>query len=373
MFQPGSLIGKPAENRTLIPPLTDLLPRLLPSLLTDELSEATLQALEIDLLSDRRRMAAFGIEPGQARLVLLERLGLLRRAFPEVEAVWPHLMSNPTSPVWQILWQVWLPLALSLAQRRQNQDRPFVQGVLGGQGTGKTTLAQMLALLLPHLGYRMVALSLDDLYLTYRDRLQLQQQDPRLIWRGPPGTHEVDLGIQVLDALRQPTGAAIALPRFDKSLHNGAGDRIAPEWVSPADIILFEGWFVGVRPVDPAVFDTAPEPICTEADRQFARDICDRLQAYLPLWQRLDSLMVLYPTDYRFSKQWRRQAEQRMKAAGKPGMSDPEIDAFVDYFWQALHPDLFIRPLVTTPGWADLVIELDQNHLPGRIYPSGEG
>jgi D-glycerate 3-kinase len=65
----------------------------------------------------------------------------------------------------------------------------------------------------------------------------------------------------------------------------------------------------------------------------------------LPLWDRLDRQLVLAFSDYRQSKYWRRRAEAQMRGAGRPGMSDGEIDAFVDYFWRALHPELFIEPL----------------------------
>ncbi|UBF24135.1 hypothetical protein K9N68_20710 [Kovacikia minuta CCNUW1] len=176
------------------------------------------------------------------------------------------------------------------------------------------------------------------------------------------------------DQLRHPNPERpISIPRFDKSLHQGAGDRVTPDLVTNIDIVLFEGWFVGVRPVDPACFDQAPAPITTAAARAFARDMNAQLHTYLPLWERLDSLMVLYPTDYRFSKQWRKQAEQDMQARGKAGMSDRAIDAFVDYFWKALHPELFITPLVKRSDGADLVIEIDANHIPGNIYRAGTG
>jgi len=70
---------------------------------------------------------------------------------------------------------------LELAARHQVLGRPFVQGILGGQGTGKTTLAAILTLLLSHLGYRTLSFSLDDLYKTYPDRLRLRYDDPPLI------------------------------------------------------------------------------------------------------------------------------------------------------------------------------------------------
>lgn len=300
-----------------------------------------------------------------------DRLRLLQDTFPAFQAFFQQTWAQSTVPL-GLLWHFWLPFGLQIAEMQQSFGRPVVQGILGGQGTGKTTLTQALTLILHQLGLTSIGLSIDDLYKTYTDRQQLQQEDPRLVWRGPPGTHDVDLGISVLDQIVQPTpGQLISLPRFDKSLHGGAGDRIAPEIVPPADVVLFEGWFVGARPIDPQAFETAPDPIRTAGDRQFARDNNQRLRAYEPLWDRLDHLLVLLPEDYRLSKQWRQEAEQRMKAGGKAGMSDAEIAQFVDYFWIALHPELFIEPLAQDPTRTDLVVEIDAQHRPSRMYRPG--
>jgi D-glycerate 3-kinase len=171
-----------------------------------------------------------------------------------------------------------------------------------------------------------------------------------------------------LDRLRHPDGQPIPIPRFDKSAWNGAGDRTQPEIVQGADIVLFEGWFVGVRPIDPVAFENPPPPILTADDKTFARDMNARLEDYLPLWARLDRLMVLYPVDYRLSLAWRQQAEREMIAAGKSGMSDSEINEFVKYFWKSLHPELFIKPLTKNPNWVDLVIEINADHSPGDVY-----
>lgn len=264
------------------------------------------------------------------------------------------------------LENLWLPVTLDLAIARQKLNRTFVQGILASQGAGKTTLCIILQSILSYFGFSAATLSLDDLYLTCAERQILQQQDPRLLWRGPPGTHDLALGIKVIEqCLEENNPAHILLPRFDKSAFNGAGDRTTPETVIQPDILLFEGWFVGVQPLAPDSFSNCPAPIVTEQDRQFARDNNQRLQAYLPLWSKLDSLIILYPEDYRLSKQWRKEAEHKMMAAGKTGMSDEEIDHFVEYFWQALHPGLFIKPLLSR---ADLVIEIKSDRSLGRIY-----
>ena len=264
------------------------------------------------------------------------------------------------------LARLWLPLGLQLAQARGELNRTLILGVLGGQGTGKSTLCKLLKLILGDLGLTVATLSIDDLYLTYQERQALRQEDPRLIWRGPPGTHNIDDGMRVIDlCLSQDDQVEIALPRFDKSLHNGAGDRLEPEVAAKPDILLFEGWFVGVRPINKSIFDNPPEPIITEEDKQFARKCNERLQAYVPLWDKLDRLVVLLPEDYRLSQQWRKEAEQKMKAQGKTGKSDAEIEEFVEYFWKALHPELFIQPLTKT---ADLVVEITSDRSLGAIY-----
>ena len=310
-------------------------------------------------LFDAARVKALGITPETT-----EYEPIFRSIYPACSQFNQHTQLPPEQFAIN-LWTLWLPLAMLIVQWRRSQTNPLIQGILAGQGTGKSTLASILILILGEMGYPTCSLSLDDLYKTYKSRLILKQQDPRLIWRGPPGTHDLDLGLKILDALHQPNSDAIVeLPRFDKSAYDGAGDRGIPEAVSRADIVLFEGWFVGVRPIDPAIFDTAPPPIITQSDRQFARDMNAKLQDYLPLWARLDRLILLYPLDYRWSLQWRQQAEHQAIALGKPGMSDLEIEQFVNYFWRSLHPELFIKP----SSWVDLVIEIKNDRSWGKVY-----
>ncbi|HLP91294.1 MAG TPA: glycerate kinase [Nostocaceae cyanobacterium] len=319
------------------------------------------------ILADAWKAEVFDITPENLDQVIEEKSQVLRLVCPKIsEFCQNHLQIQPEA-ILSTLWDLWLPLGMQLAAKRQNLDRPFIQGILGGQGTGKTTISRILSLILQELGYATVSLSLDDLYKTYSDRLALVQQDPRLIWRGPPGTHDVDLGLSVLEKIRQ-NQTPVEIPRFDKSAYHGAGDRTTPEIITQVDIVLFEGWFVGVPPINPAAFSTPPPPIITPTDQTFARDMNQQLHNYLPLWSKLDSLIILYPTDYRCSLTWRKQAEHQMIATGKTGMSDAQIEEFVNYFWQALHPELFITPLTKSPQLVDLVIEINPNHNLGKIY-----
>ncbi|MBE9121073.1 glycerate kinase [Tychonema sp. LEGE 07199] len=343
-----------------------------------------LELLAVWELADEARARAFNITPDSAADVVRHKTDLLFALLDKL-----HTFPQKSTIFLETLWNLWLPLAIQLSTEKQSFNRPLIQGILGSQGTGKTTLCQVLKVILEKMGYSTVSISLDDLYKTYADRQQLQKTDPRLIWRGPPGTHDIDLGIAVLDKLRGSETSELAavdnlksdfpptdiiknieIPRFDKSGWGGAGDRTQPEIICGADIVLFEGWFVGVNPVADATLNeflaTEPFPISTEADCLFARDMNAKLHDYLPLWNRLDRLMVLYPRDYRVSQVWRNQAEREMMAAGKSGMSEAEINRFVEYFWKALHPELFMQSMLEGDR-VDLVIEILDDRTASKI------
>ncbi|QSJ16290.1 glycerate kinase [Nostoc sp. UHCC 0702] len=336
-------------------------------LIADTAQTTWLQQARVATLANTFKAKAFGITPANVDEVIQMRSHLLKSVMPAFSQFCQTSLHVPPEEMLEVLWDLWLPLAMRLASHRQKLGRPLIQGILGGQGTGKTTMCQVLTLILQQLGYRTLSLSLDDLYKTYSDRLALKQQDPRLIWRGPPGTHDIDLGLNLLDQIRQRK-SPVMVPRFDKSAYSGAGDRTTPEIVTDVDIVLFEGWFVGVRPIDSDAFNSPPPPILTDEDQAFARDMNRQLHDYLPLWERLDSLIVLYPNNYRYSLSWRKQAEQQMIAAGKSGMTEQQIEEFVNYFWRSLHPELFIKPLVQSASAVDLVIEIHPDHTFGAVH-----
>ncbi|MFI4970120.1 MAG: hypothetical protein ACHP7D_07925, partial [Lysobacterales bacterium] len=71
---------------------------------------------------------------------------------------------------------------------------PFLAGLSGLQGSGKSTFARQLVAAANARGVRSEALSLDDFYLGRRARMRLAREvHPLLATRGVPGTHDPDL------------------------------------------------------------------------------------------------------------------------------------------------------------------------------------
>jgi D-glycerate 3-kinase len=291
------------------------------------------------------------------------------------------LGSNP-GETWAVtLWRWWLPLAWRIHNQRlcslpQKGLGAWIQGILGVQGTGKTTLTLILTWLLNRWGASVISLSLDDFYHTHKYREGLRQEDPRLRWRGPPGTHDLALALEVVGQLRRSQGdpgdpaSWVALPRFDKALQQGSGDRVAPHYTHRVDIVLLEGWCVGMRPLPPDQFQAGLAQWLAPAAWDFARVCHDRLLDYVPLWDTLDDLVILRPQDYRLSQRWRTEAEAQLRQEGRGGMTDEAVAAFVEYFWQALHPEIFLPPLVES-GRASVVAEVTGDRSVGSITPGG--
>ena len=73
--------------------------------------------------------------------------------------------------------------------------------------------------------------------------------------RGQAGTHDIGLARQTLEQLKTATSESseVGLVRYDKSSHEGRGDR-APDskWQQvkgKVDVVLFEGWMLGFKPL----------------------------------------------------------------------------------------------------------------------------
>ncbi len=149
-------------------------------------------------------------------------------------------------PLDRLIADFHVPMAAWIADHVE--DRTLVLGLNGAQGTGKSTLARLLARLLERIhGLRAAVLSLDDLYLTAEERAHRAAAiHPLLATRGVPGTHDVDLGIRTIRAFRE--AKPLAIPRFDKARDDRAPVSTWPRWEGACDVVIFEGWCVGARP-----------------------------------------------------------------------------------------------------------------------------
>ena len=265
---------------------------------------------------------------------------------------------------------------VSLAQQGQ---RPVV-GLNGPVGAGKSTLARRVAQQAAAQGLRLAVASIDDAYLPYGPRLQAMAANPFGVDRVPPGSHEPGLLVEAIDQWRHGSDGKLRLPRFDKSLLQGCGDRCGYSQEA-ADGLLLEGWLIGCRPLGAGQIRAAKgaEPSlvgtpCLGPDEWAWLPHWDRaLEAYLPLWHQLNGLWLLWPMDWRLPRRWRFQAEAQQRRQGGGWLSGSRIDQLVRSSLCSLPPELYQKPLL---AGADQIQLLDGRRRcrwqgPGREFDPG--
>jgi D-glycerate 3-kinase len=243
---------------------------------------------------------------------------------------------------------------------RKPNPPPFFIGLNGVQGAGKTVLVDILkkTLTSPPYDLSTVVFSLDDLYLTHEDQVNLAKanpENPLLQHRGQPSTHDIPLALSVFESLKesQPT----RIPQYNKAAFKGQGDRVLEEeWeevnADPANsvrVILFEGWCVGFRPLSKEAlrekYDAAVEALQSSTSSKpyegrlahntlnSVTTINEALRDYDKITSQFDAFVHIDAQNPLFVYDWRLEQEAGLRAAKGSGMSDEEVRHFVDGYY----------------------------------------
>jgi D-glycerate 3-kinase len=225
-------------------------------------------------------------------------------------------------------------------------------------------------------GLQLAVASIDDAYLPWAERRQRMAGNPFGVSRVPPGSHDpAALAEPILCWREQPWSgdgratAALDLPRFDKTLCDGEGDRTT-NWHGQADVVLLEGWLLGCRPVPEheLLAWSAAAGLDAPAQAWLQRSNQD-LQAYLQLWGTIDQLVQLWPASWSLPRRWRFQAEARQRRSGGGWLRPEQLDQLVQATLQSLPAPLYQRPLLQGARW---VRELDARRRCRWQGPGGE-
>lgn len=261
-----------------------------------------------------------------------------------------------------------LPLASSIASLKK--DKTVVVGINGAQGSGKSTMARVLAIILKQrYGLRVATLSIDDLYLIREQRLNLASKShPLFKTRGVPGTHDVKLGLDIINRLIHERGR-VKLPRFDKSIDDRLDVSLWPSVEAPVDIILFEGWCVATPP-QPSLQLTEPvnELELLEDREGIWRGLVNEALSshYRDLFASIDLLLFIKVPDFDSALKWRSKQEQQtfdqQQLQGR-AMDKQEMKRFIQFFER-----LTSYNLAHMGELADIIFELNEEQKVIKSY-----
>ena len=156
---------------------------------------------------------------------------------------------------------------------QSSERRPFVVGVAGGSGSGKTTVARKIVEGLPAASVSTIQ---HDAY--YRDRPDLDEAARAAVNYDHPDSLETVLLVEHLQQLRR--GHAVQSPIYDFTLHRRSESQNP---IAPSPVIVVEGILVLAAPKLRALFDLSLF-VDTAADirafRRIKRDMAERERTF---------------------------------------------------------------------------------------------
>ncbi len=274
---------------------------------------------------------------------------------------------------------IWFePIIKQLISHQNSAQEMLIIGINGCQGSGKTTFADYLALSFQAQGLKSLAVSIDDFYLTHDQRQHLAHDiHPLLATRGVPGTHDLNLALDTLHALKS-TSQNVTLPLFDKAKDDRAPEVEWPKVETPLDVLILEGWCLGI----PAQPDEAlKEPINSlestqDHDGVWRQYVNDQLTSQYPsLWNQIDCLIMLQAPSFNCVYQWRLEQEEKLRQKSSLGtdqrrskiMSPEEIKIFIQHYER-----LTKHSLACLPESCHHVLNLDNTRkVEKHLMPKG--
>ena len=264
------------------------------------------------------------------------------------QQAWGH----PVASDW--VWGVALPLLTALEKHHQSGERRLI-GLSGLPGCGKSTLASWLAQASLQMKLPVAVVSLDDFYWPGEELDRAMAGNPWQVPRALPGSHDLDLLESSLE--RWQGNGELRMPRFEKSLRGGRGDRSGWSQQS-AEVVLLEGWFLGATPGKATT--QSNEDIegldLTATERQWQTRAMAQLERYQPIWERLDVLWHLRAPTPSASRRWKEEQEEAMKRRTGIRLPGEALQGFVRMI-EAAFPEAALQDIST----ADVVIHLTES------------
>ncbi len=264
--------------------------------------------------------------------------------------------------------RVYIPMANLISEGLNTATKTQIIGINGAQGAGKTTFCNLLKVVL-ETSYEMkvVLLSIDDLYFKRAEREKLAQKiHPLLITRGVPGTHDINLGEQVLSKLCNAGPKDITrIPRFNKAIDDQYPESEWDKFVGRPDVILFDGWFMGA--VEQAESDLQ-EPInkleaFEDPDAVWRSYVNNQLKTvYKTFFEHLDLLVMLKVPSFDKVYEWRSLQENKLRIRNQGQkklriMDAKELERFIAHYER-----LTRHILEEMPKRADMLFKVNDNH-----------
>ena len=275
-----------------------------------------------------------------------------------------EIMSEPFRDKLGQLNRFYLPIGKMIHNEYLKNKKTKIIGLTGGQGSGKSTISNILKIILKE-GFSLdtVIFSIDDFYKTFKERkLMSKKISPLFLTRGVPGTHDTRMLHNCINNLKKRKFKKIMIPKFDKSIDDRSPKS---KWINVSKnphVVIFEGWCVGVTPQGKKDLIVPINKLEKEKDKKKiwrSKVNKELIEKYQKIFSLIDKLIFLKVPSFKYVFKWRLLQEKklRLSSKGKKTMTDKEIKNFI-MFYERLTKHM----LKILSKNSDTVINIDKQH-----------
>ena len=258
----------------------------------------------------------------------------------------------------------YLPICKKINSEYVKRKKTKIIGLSGGQGTGKSTISQILKIILKE-GFNLetVIFSIDDFYKTRKERkIMAKKISPLFLTRGVPGTHDAKMLFNCIKNLKKNRFKKMTVPKFDKSKDDRSPKS---KWLAvkkKPNIVIFEGWCVGVTSQKEKDLVIPINKLEKQKDKKriWRQTVNKELKnKYKKIFNLIDKLIFLKVPSFKYVYKWRLLQEKKLRAKsrGNKTMSNEQVKNFIMYYER-----LTKNMLKILPKKANTVISIDESH-----------
>jgi D-glycerate 3-kinase len=258
----------------------------------------------------------------------------------------------------------YLPISKMISDTYLKEKKTQVIGLTGGQGSGKSTISNILKIILKQ-NYKLetVIFSIDDFYKTLKERKIMSKNiSPLFLTRGVPGTHDTNMLLNCIKKLKNSKFKKIMIPKFNKANDDRVSKKNWLKITKKPHIVIFEGWCIGVEQQKNKDLLIPVNELEKHEDktRIWRYKVNQELKKnYTKIFKQINKVIFLKVPSFKYVLKWRLLQEKKLRISSKSKkiMTDHQIRKFV-MFYERLTKHM----LKTLTYKADTVIEIDTNH-----------
>ena len=268
------------------------------------------------------------------------------------------------------LRKIYIPISFWIENQYKKKGETLFLGFSGGQGSGKTTVTEILKIILKKFFKRKVHVSsIDDFYKTLEDRNKMSNEiHPLLKTRGVPGTHDINLVKNFFNIIKKKKFKKIKLPKFAKERDNRLKKKYWFNIKQKPEIVILEGWCVGAKPQSSSLIKRSINILEKYEDKhlEWRKYVNEKLKKeYKKLFAMIDHFIFMKIPNFNIVFKWRLLQENKLRKKShlhKKIMPYNEIKRFIMFYER-----ITLQMMKDLSKSASVVMILNKNHETKKI------